>query len=101
MRVSSFGGLAHFRADRAPAGAADRCLDCPVAATCPYDAKKIYVAGPNGVESGNKVRGSRGCSRAVMKCQLTFFAQPAPQQSNFLEDSLSPLACAPDALPRH
>jgi predicted dehydrogenase len=42
-RVSSFGGLHHFRPEARPAGAADRCLDCPVAATCPYDAQKIYL----------------------------------------------------------
>jgi predicted dehydrogenase len=42
-RVSSFGSLNHFRPDRAPAGSADRCLDCPVEPTCPYSAKKIYL----------------------------------------------------------
>ncbi|MET8867564.1 Gfo/Idh/MocA family oxidoreductase [Nonomuraea sp. NPDC004580] len=42
MRVSSFGGLKHFTAGNRPAGAADRCLDCAVAATCPYDAERIY-----------------------------------------------------------
>ncbi len=42
-QVSSFGGLRHFRAENQPAGAADRCLDCGVEATCPYSAKKIYL----------------------------------------------------------
>ncbi|MFD1939758.1 MULTISPECIES: Gfo/Idh/MocA family protein [Nonomuraea] len=42
-RVSSFGNLVHFRAERRPAGAADRCLDCPVESTCPYSAKRIYL----------------------------------------------------------
>ncbi|WP_406674813.1 Gfo/Idh/MocA family oxidoreductase [Nonomuraea sp. N2-4H] len=41
-RVSSFGGLKHFTAENRPAGAADRCLDCAVAAGCPYDARRIY-----------------------------------------------------------
>lgn len=42
-RVSSFGHLTHFRPECRPAGATERCLDCPAEATCPYSAKKIYV----------------------------------------------------------
>ncbi len=44
-RVSSFGTLGHFRAENRPAGAADRCLDCPaeVESGCPYSAAKIYL----------------------------------------------------------
>jgi predicted dehydrogenase len=46
-RVASFGALAHFRKDRAPAGAPPRCTDgCPVQATCPHDAVAFYV-GPD------------------------------------------------------
>ena len=41
-RVSSFGNLYHFRADQAPEGAAERCLDCPVE-NCPYNAVKFYL----------------------------------------------------------
>lgn len=41
--VASFGSLRHFRADQAPAGAGQRCLDCGVEADCPYSAKKIYL----------------------------------------------------------
>ncbi|MBP7949156.1 MAG: Gfo/Idh/MocA family oxidoreductase [Verrucomicrobiales bacterium] len=41
--VSSFGGLFHFRAENRPPGAAERCLDCSVAAQCPYDARAFYL----------------------------------------------------------
>jgi predicted dehydrogenase len=43
-RVSSFGGLFEFRADRKPAGASKRCLTCAVEPTCPYSAKRIYLS---------------------------------------------------------
>jgi predicted dehydrogenase len=42
-RVSSFGGLAHFRPEHRPAGAADRCLDCAVEPDCPYSAVRFYT----------------------------------------------------------
>lgn len=41
-RVSSFGGLAHFRAEQRPEGAADRCLDCPLESRCAYSAPRLY-----------------------------------------------------------
>ncbi len=41
--VASFGGLKHFRPENKPAGAADRCLDCPVEPDCPYSAPKLYM----------------------------------------------------------
>ena len=41
-RVSSFGGLAHFRPEQAPHGAAERCLDCAVEPDCPYSAPRLY-----------------------------------------------------------
>jgi predicted dehydrogenase len=42
--VHSFGTLRHFKASEKPAGAADRCMDCPVAveSKCPYSAIKVY-----------------------------------------------------------
>ena len=49
-RVSSFGSLRHFRREFAPAGSADRCLDCQVESTCPYSAARFYLGA---VERGN------------------------------------------------
>ena len=42
-RVSSFGGLSHFKPAEKPAGAGDRCLDCAVEPDCPYSAKRLYL----------------------------------------------------------
>lgn len=43
--VQSFGFLKYFNRAHQPAGAADRCLDCPavVEYNCPYSALKIYL----------------------------------------------------------
>lgn len=44
VKVSSFGGLTHFKAENAPAGAPKRCLDgCPVKHECPYYAPNVYL----------------------------------------------------------
>lgn len=43
-RVSSFGGLRHFRAENQPEGAADNCAKCPLT-NCEYDARRIYQIG--------------------------------------------------------
>ncbi len=40
LEVSSEGGLTKFDLGHAPAGAASRCLDCPL--DCPYSAVKLY-----------------------------------------------------------
>ena len=52
--VSSFGNTFLFRADKAPAGAAKRCLDgCKAKDSCPYDAEKIYITNEaTGVAAG-------------------------------------------------
>jgi predicted dehydrogenase len=43
-RLSSVGGLSHFKAENAPVGAPWRCLDgCPASQTCPYFAPWIYL----------------------------------------------------------
>ncbi|KZV69841.1 NAD-P-binding protein, partial [Peniophora sp. CONT] len=51
-RISSFGGLRHFRKEAKPeaAGDAKRCLDCPMERSCAYSAKKIYL---EPVQAGN------------------------------------------------
>src|SRR5690242_7384504 len=41
-RVSSFGSLTHFTAASRPPGATDRCLTCPVEASCAYSAARLY-----------------------------------------------------------
>lgn len=41
--VSSFGTLSYFKKENAPEGAAARCLECPVAENCRYDARKAYL----------------------------------------------------------
>jgi predicted dehydrogenase len=42
-KVASFGHLKHFTAANKPAGASERCVDCPVEPDCPYSAIKIYL----------------------------------------------------------
>lgn len=41
--VSSVGDLRYFRAENAPQSSAERCLDCPLAESCPYSAKRAYL----------------------------------------------------------
>jgi predicted dehydrogenase len=41
--VSSMGGLRFYTAANAPAGSADRCLDCAVKNDCAYDAERFYI----------------------------------------------------------
>ena len=43
-RLSSFGRLTHFCAEKAPPGAPARCTDgCPAEAACPYYAPRLYL----------------------------------------------------------
>jgi predicted dehydrogenase len=43
-RLHSFGSLMHYRPENAPPGATERCTDgCPVAETCPWDARRLYL----------------------------------------------------------
>jgi predicted dehydrogenase len=46
-RISSFGGLSHFRPSSKPPGAGTRCVECAVEPDCPYSAVRLYRnAGP-------------------------------------------------------
>ena len=42
-KVAAFGNLTYFKESNAPAGSAARCLDCPVADSCRFDARKAYL----------------------------------------------------------
>ena len=42
-KVAAFGSLSYFKEANAPAGSSARCSDCPVAANCRYEAKKMYL----------------------------------------------------------
>ena len=52
VAVSSFGGLAHFRADQRPPGAGDRCLHCDIEAGCAFSARGLYRGMVERGESG-------------------------------------------------
>lgn len=54
VRLSSFGNLSHFKAENAPEGSSDRCLNnCKCKEDCPYDAEKIYVTDKvTGIKNG-------------------------------------------------
>lgn len=43
VSVSSFGRLSLFRESNAPAGSADRCVDCAIEPTCTYSAPRQYL----------------------------------------------------------
>ncbi len=43
LRLSSTGSLNFFKEENAPEGSAERCLDCPVASACRFDARKAYL----------------------------------------------------------
>ena len=47
LAVQSFGSLDWFRRENAPAGSAERCLDCPVSEKCLYDARRLYLTDPH------------------------------------------------------
>ena len=42
LKLSSFGSLQWFRAENAPEGAGERCLDCRIEPQCPFSARDLY-----------------------------------------------------------
>ena len=42
-RIFSAGSLSFFRPENAPEGSTERCLDCPAAGNCRFDARKVYL----------------------------------------------------------
>ena len=43
-KAQSFGSLSYFKAENAPEGAPERCIDgCPVGESCPYNSVKLYL----------------------------------------------------------
>ena len=42
-QVASFGDLTYFRPENAPAGAAERCCDCPLKDRCRFSAYRCYL----------------------------------------------------------
>ncbi len=96
--VSSFGSRTYFTEENAPAGAAERCLHCPLSAECPYSAVSIYLepfrAGARGwpidvltpdlTEEGlHSALESGPYGRCVWHCDNNVMEQ---QQVNFLFD---------------
>ena len=81
-KVSSFGSLAHFKEENAPAGSTARCLDCPVAENCRFNAVHAYlpmrgfwpaaVLGPDQSEEGIMEALRTGpYGRCVYRCDNT------------------------------
>ena len=66
LKAHSFGSLFHFNKANQPAGAADRCVECPagVEAFCPYSALKIYLR-------DRVFKGNTGWPTAVLTTDLT------------------------------
>ena len=63
-KVASFGALSHFTRENQPAGAAERCISCKVADTCPYDAVRFYT------NAKDWTRFALGCSEESSEAEI-------------------------------
>ena len=78
-RIASFGSLRHFKTENAPEGSTERCLECPAADKCQYNALKAYLPvrggwpaallGPDQSEEGiRKALETSPYGRCVYRC---------------------------------
>ena len=59
LSAQSYGSLSYFKAENAPEGAPERCLEgCPIGESCPYNAKKLYLEATNSSGRGRWFRTS-------------------------------------------
>ncbi len=68
--VSSFGGLRFFKKEKAPAGAAAHCCDCPHKETCVYSAFKIYNNADYEKRAGLAKHGALGTTEQEINARL-------------------------------
>jgi predicted dehydrogenase len=62
QQVSSVGSLSYFRAELAPEGAAQRCLECSLQRSCLYSATEMYLTDRGGWPYDSLASGSRSLS---------------------------------------
>lgn len=74
-KVASFGALSHFTRENAPAGAAERCLQCGVSDTCPYDAVRHYT---NVTDSSEFTLFPLGCDRNSSEAEIIESLKTSP-----------------------
>lgn len=81
QRVSSFGSLTHFRAESAPDGAGDRCIDCDIEPDCPYSATRLYRLGAQWTQEQRN--GDPGGSSASPAAPANLVTEVAPSTAAY------------------
>ena len=66
-KVASFGALSHFTRENQPEGAAERCINCKVADSCPYDAVRHYTSAAGASEF---TLFPLGCNKASSEAEI-------------------------------